>query len=146
MLVAAAALVPLAGCGVGTSPVASSTEPSRHTGPREVVSAYLAALDAGDASAALQLATPRFQAELKGEVDSPLTNWVSVADVRVGTPREDDALASARRYRLVLNVPVNFALRQREEVSMRDGKTTWGYVVVRQDPSDAWLIDDQGVG
>ena len=79
-------------------------------------------------------------------MDSPLTNWLSVADVRVGTPRRGEAVGSARRHRWVRYVPVTFVLHQRREVSMRDGPTTWGYVLVRDAASDPWLIDDQGTG
>lgn len=145
-MVTVAASTLVVACGASSSPRASAPLRSQIARPREVVSAYLAALDAGDTSAALQLTTPRFQAALRAEVDSPLQNWVSVEGVRVGSPFKDKAVGSARRWREVLYVPVKFTLHQREEVSMRDGETNWGYVVVRNAPSDAWLIDDQGVG
>ena len=137
VLVATTAIA-LTGCGGGApAPSASDT-------PREVVQAFITALDRHDTDRAVALLTP-LQREW---VNGWLTNVVSIRDVTIGTPldRSGTNLASAERHRFVLDVPVEFTLQQKREVSMVNGRTVWGYVLVRDRETDPWLIDDQGTG
>ncbi|MCW2817909.1 MAG: hypothetical protein JWR42_696, partial [Marmoricola sp.] len=49
----------------------------------------------------------------------------------------------------VANVGVTFGLRWRPfhgDTSMPEGRTVWGYLLVRHASSDPWRISDQGVG
>ena len=137
----AATVIALAGCSGGApAPSASDT-------PQVVVQEFIAALDGHDADRALALLTPLQRERVANAADSWLTNVEGLRDVSIGMPRDESgtSLASATRYRFVVRVPVDFTLQQKREVSMVNGRTVWGYVLVRNAQTDPWLIDDQGV-
>ncbi|WP_062387491.1 DUF4829 domain-containing protein [Demequina iriomotensis] len=111
-----------------------------------VVRAYVAALDAHDCATAEALSAPDAvdaTARWCGRVAH--LDGVDVADAVV----EDPAWSGRPATVEVVMVPVTFDLDWRlghGDVSMPEGRTVWGYVLVREDPADPWRIADQGVG
>lgn len=149
----AAAPVMLTGCGATQSAgtVASVTVPQTTPAtvartPGQVVRVFLAAAIARDLPTVRSLTTARELAMLSAAPDGELTNWLAVEDLRVQTARRDPSLEPNRRYSDVRYVPVHVTLRQRERITFAGGPTTWGDIVVRNGPSEAWRIDAEGVG
>jgi hypothetical protein len=145
--VAAGAIAPaLAACGGGGQARRRTLRvPARDAGPRQVVAAYVAALSAHDIATAKALMTSGFAHGVESAVDSRFTNTLAITHLRMGAVEPGGDHESARRYRYVLYVPVEFDLRQRRQVSMRDGEAVWGYVLVRNSGNARWLIDEDGV-
>ena len=144
---AAVVLLPclLAGCGSATSDARHVALPAAGAPPARVVAAYVAALDAHDVATAKALMTPRFRQLVEHQVDSWFTNTVSIRRLKTGAPYAVPGVGSSVRRRFVRYVPVQFDLEQRRQVSMRNGPTVWGYVLVRDRPPGRWLVDGVGV-
>jgi Domain of unknown function (DUF4829) len=144
-LLAGVALI--TGCGSEGSKSQVSIPPVGAS-PQEVVTAYIAAINAHDEEAGRKLSTPHFAQQQDHVQDNQFTNVVEISKLQVGTPTRNGGHESAdgRRYQDAVYVPVTFTLKQREVVSMLDGHTSWGYVLVRTGADQPWRINDHGHG
>ncbi|SEG89829.1 protein of unknown function [Thermomonospora echinospora] len=147
LLVLLAGVALVTGCGsegpksrVGIPPVGAS--------PQEVVTAYVAAINAHDKEAGRRLSTPHFAQQQEGGEDDQFRNIVEISHLQVQTPLSNGGHESAdgKRYQDAVYVPVTFILKQREVVSMPNGHTAWGYILVRTGADQPWRINDHGVG
>jgi hypothetical protein len=130
-------LVLLAG---GCSDAAPRPSDAQGAAPRDVVACFVDALDRHDRDAAEALMTPAQARIAETQTDSWLTNVISISNLEI-----DDPLPDARPgYAQAIHVPVEFDLEQTEALSMPNGHTLWGYVLVRNSDDEPWLIDDQG--
>lgn len=113
-------------------------------GPRQVVKAFVAALDAHDCATARKLFVDR----------RPADQWcgdvLSLKRLRMRTPfAEKPQWSGHRSDQEVMDVGVTFDLRWRlfhNDGSMEEGPTTWGYTLVRDSARQPWRIADQGTG
>jgi hypothetical protein len=120
--------------------------PRNDANPEEVVSAYVAALNAHDCDTAKALTTDGAEDEATswcGEIAS-LTH----VDIH-GHFAEDPEDSGHSGPEEVANVPVSFNLNWRlfhNDGSMEEGATTWGYLLVRDSADSPWHIFSQGLG
>jgi hypothetical protein len=147
LLVLFAGIALVTGCGSG-DPKSRVGIPPVGASPQEVVTAYVAAINAHDEEAGRRLSTPHFAQQQEGTEDNQFRNVVQISALQVETPISDGGYESpdGRRYQDAVYVPVTFTLKQREVVSMPDGHTSWGYVLVRTGTDQPWRINDHGVG
>jgi hypothetical protein len=143
--VALAAVVALAAgaaaCGGdATAPVAL---PPLDAPPAAVARAYVRALDRGDRDALRALTTPD---HLDDAVRWPANlRHIRVAEMRPA--RREPGVGSAGRHPDVVLVPVELDLDLGDpglSGFSADGRTTWGYVLVRDAPDERWRVDDEG--
>lgn len=114
--------------------------------PDEVVVAYLDALDAHDCDTAKALMT--------GGAREIAADWctdvASLDDIEVGGWSASGLWpAGAKRHPESADVAVTFDLDWRifhGDISMPEGKTPWGYQLVRTGPDGPWRISGQGTG
>ena len=146
LAVGAAGLAVFQGCtGTDDSRVPPRAEAANPT-PGDTVRAYLESVSAGDEAAAAAYLTPAHLASVRETIDGPFQRHWAVSDLRVGPGRRDSHLASADRWTDVVYLPVRFSLPGETSPSMGGSGITWGYVLVRNHPDEAWRIDDEGVG
>ena len=145
LAVAATATLAVATAVVVLAPLPGTpvARPADDAAPEDVVHAYTAALAAHDCDTVSALRTP----------SAPPSAWCdalsSLTDVRVGTALADDAAASTTGAASAVHVPVTFTVDWRpfrDDGSMDEGPTTWGYVLVRETAADPWRVADEGVG
>ncbi|MGH8970816.1 MAG: hypothetical protein ACRDV1_12800 [Actinomycetes bacterium] len=74
----------------------------------------------------------------------------TITDLRVrGTSSEQPQWTGHKAPQEVMHVSVEFNLQWRwlrDDSSMDEGPTTWGYALVRDGAADPWRIFDQGTG
>ncbi len=107
--------------------------------PRQVVQAYLRALDAHDSATAEALSTPGFRAT----TDLWLNTTASITRISIGAVQYFPLAPAGQRY----EVPVEFWYSShwwKQDPSFPDGQEGWGYQLVRS--HGRYLIDDDGVG
>lgn len=109
----------------------------------QVVRSYLDAVMARDRDTAKALSARSF-ADRQEPVDSPLCNWERLSDLKVDPPTPDRYECGG--YSQVVRVWTTFDLKQHDEVSMSNGKTTWSYLLVRNTDTERWRIIDDGIG
>lgn len=136
-------------CGEDTGPSATGASPiDADASPRVVVAEFLAAL-ARDDDAARALATPLFVERADGSVAGWFDNVEDITDVQIGRTRLHDPdaglLGSAQRHAEVRLVSASYTLDQKVEASQYDGPTITSFVLVRDDASEPWRIDDAGL-
>lgn len=130
------AIVLLAACHDGGNvPLASKS-----ADPASVVRAFVAALSARNIDTAKRMMTPTEAERVARSPDSWFTNVKSIKNLSMEKSQPDRRSG----HRQAVFVPVEFDLQQRQMTSMPNGRTVWGYVLVRDTDSDPWLIDDQG--
>ncbi|MFI6516058.1 DUF4829 domain-containing protein [Spirillospora sp. NPDC050679] len=136
----------LAGCGGDERP--SVKLPPAGAPPQEVVTAYVAAINAHDKKAGRALSTPRFGRLETEEVADSLFNDAKISNLKISAPIPEQGYQSpdGKRYAQVVKVPVTFDLKQESEASMPDGPTAWGYLLVRESLTGPWRINDHGNG
>lgn len=114
--------------------------------PAQVVTAYLDALNVHDCETAETVMTQ----EAKASARSWCKKVARLTDVVVGDHFAERPTYSGRSDSdEVVYVPVTFNLNWRlfhNDVSMDEGSTTWGYLLVRRSADSPWRIFDQGVG
>jgi hypothetical protein len=113
--------------------------PPASASQRQVVVAYLRALDAHDSGTALALSAP----SMDGTTRMWLADTAGVSDIKVGTLQLDAAQGIGEQY----TVPVNFVYRGHwwnDDPSFGNGEHDWGYSLARID--GRWLITDDGLG
>jgi hypothetical protein len=136
------------------SPTASPPEPQASSqalgappSAQQVVSAYIAALNAHDVALAKTYLTTQHAAEVAAEVDSWFVNTRSITDVTVGSDAPRAAFGGpATGYSQIVQVGVQFTLAQYHAESMPNGRNVWSYILVRNSDHDRWLIADEGMG
>lgn len=120
--------------------------PANAATPRQVVTAYLDALNVHDCETAETVMTQ----EAKASARSWCKNIASLTDVAVGNEFAERPTYYGRSdTEEVAHVPVTFNLNWRifhNDGSMGEGSTTWGYLLVRSSADSPWRIFDQGVG
>src|SRR5262245_19439744 len=141
-LLIAVVAIGVSGCG-GAKHV---TLPGPSASPQEIVSAYIAALNAHDVTTARALLTPDHARVVGRAVDGWFTNTVSIKNLQMNKPHNDPYDARQRHFRYCDVMGVSFDLEQRHAMSMPNGTTTWGYILCRNSPSKRWLIADEGTG
>ncbi|MEV4455965.1 DUF4829 domain-containing protein [Microbispora sp. NPDC049633] len=143
LVLAVVGLTLVAGCRNGETKTSLPDSAS----PRQVVAAYLDAINAHDVEAGRRLSTRRF-AEREENVTGSLFDDAELSDVKIEVPRPEPGYGSRNggRHREAVYVPVSFTLRHSDDVSMPNGPTVWGYVLVRAGEDEPWRIDDAGVG
>jgi len=107
--------------------------------PRQVVLAYLRALDAHDTATAEALSARGFRAT----TELWLNNTARITRIRIGAVQYFPHAPTGQRY----EVPVSFWYVShwwKQDPSFPDGKHGWGYQLVRS--HGRYLIDDDGVG
>jgi hypothetical protein len=134
----------LAGCGgaagthVALPPVSAN--------PQGVIAGYVAAINAHDLTTARALLTPTHAQLVEREPDGWFTNIVSVTALKINRPFNDPLDARQRHYRYAVGMGVTFDLKQHQVMSMPNGPTVWGYILVRNSRTQRWLIADEGTG
>jgi hypothetical protein len=111
--------------------------------PAAVARAYVEALDRRDRDALRELTT-------EDHFDSAI-HWLwNLRHIRVEEmrpARREPGVGSALRHPDVVYVPVELDLDLGDPGRSgfsTDGLTTWGYVLVRDAPTDRWRVDDEG--
>jgi hypothetical protein len=116
--------------------------PSAGTSPEDVVRTYLQALQRHDESTARALETSRFASRSDWAEDPP-----QIDDITVGTSlRQDPTGTAAEGHAQAVFVPVTFTVHGTGDETMPDGRTSWGYLLMRDGDQDPWLIQDNGDG
>ncbi|WP_067485179.1 DUF4829 domain-containing protein [Actinomadura hibisca] len=136
----------LAGCG-GDGQTHVKLPPAGAP-PQEVVTAYVAAINAHDKKTGRALSTAHFGKLETTEVADSLFNDAKLSDLKVSAPIPEQGYESpdGKQYAQVVKVPVTFDLKQKTEVSMPNGPTAWGYLLVRESLTGPWRINDHGNG
>jgi hypothetical protein len=120
--------------------------PALQATPEQVVTAYLAALNAHDCKAAVAMTTE----DAKDSTRSWCRNVASLTDVAVSDHFAERPAWSGHSASVeVAHVPVDFNLTWRpyhSDGSMSEGATTWGYLLARPSADAPWRIFDQGTG
>lgn len=132
-----------AAAGAGGAAVGVAA-PRDDASPQDVVRAFVADVNAHDERAAKRLLTPGLRSAYSDGADD-LDNVVSMTDLVVTPPTVDGDGRPLTADSLTVHVPVSFILRQQQVVSMEDGPTDWGYLLVRERVGAPWRIYDQGV-
>lgn len=152
LLAALTGVVLIAGCAsqsrvAGSSPISIAQASAGQPSPQQVVSAYIAALNAHDVARAKTYLTSQHAAEVAGEVDSWFSNVRSITDVVVGPDSPRDAAGGPEAgYTQIVQVGVRFTLEQYHAESMQNGPNDWSYILVRSSDQYPWLIADEGMG
>nr|WP_253945453.1 DUF4829 domain-containing protein [Nocardioides sp. zg-DK7169] len=120
--------------------------PAHNATPEQVVTAYLDALNAHDCDTAETV----MASDAKDSARSWCRQVASLTDVDVRDHfTERPELSGRSAPEEVANVPVTFDVDWRlfhGDVSMPEGTTTWGYLLVRDSPDSPWRIFGQGTG
>jgi len=146
LAVAATATLAVATAVVVLAPLPGTpvARPADDAAPEDVVHAYTAALAAHDCDTVRALRAPSAHPSPWCEALSSLT------DVSVGAPLPQDARGAGLPATAdVVQVPVTFTVDWRpfrDDGSLDEGPTTWGYVLVRETARDPWRVADEGVG
>lgn len=140
------AAVLLQGCSSAQVAVRTVPVPPVSADAVTVVKAWLAAVNAGDEAAGRQLSTPVFAKADHDSADGWFANTLSLTDVRTSVAAPVTGLQSNKDYREVVGVRVAFQLEQKHEVSFQNGPVEWGFILVRDSPSQRWRINEQGLG
>lgn len=143
MGIAAVVAVATAGCGATSRRVAL---PPVSASPQRVVAAWVAAINAHDTETARALMTPAYAKLSDRAPDSWFTNVESMTHLRVNKPFADVSSAGTLQYRYALDMGAEFVLKQHSVLSMPNGRTTWGFIVVRNNRQQPWRIGEEGTG
>ncbi|HXT92323.1 MAG TPA: hypothetical protein VN714_24065 [Trebonia sp.] len=106
---------------------------------RQVVLAYLRALDAHDSATAMALSAP----SMRDNTQVWLANTADITQIKVGAVGYDAHQAAGEQYA----VPVDFVYRShwwKDDPSFEDGEHDWGYLLASI--NGRWLITDDGLG
>ncbi|MBK7624342.1 MAG: hypothetical protein IPJ14_17185 [Kineosporiaceae bacterium] len=119
-------------------------DPAPSASPEQVVEVYLTAVTARDFATANRLTLgDRFRYSRLDRAPRYLELRVGPAqNLKPGDPT--DGQSSADAFAQAARVPVSFHLHG-GDTSQTDGPTEFGYLVVRNDDSEPWLIVDSGV-
>lgn len=118
--------------------------PPATASPEAVVRAYVAAINRHDLATVLALQTAQHAVDFNQ--DDGFSNIISISKLTISPARdESSSYAAAREYRQVVQVPVEFDLRQHRVESRPNGRIPWGYLLARNSDSQPWRILDEGV-
>jgi hypothetical protein len=130
-------LLLLGACGSG----GEVAMPPDDASPQEVVRTYVEAINEGDVDTARQLLTPQRAKNVGAQADSFFDNVNSITKLELLPERPE----FGSDYKFAVKIPVTFDLDQKEEMSMPDGPTDWGYLLGRNATNEPWRIYDEGV-
>lgn len=120
--------------------------PAADASPEQVVTAYVNALNAHDCHTAESLMT----AGAKEDAKSWCEDVASLTNVNIDHHTTEPPQASGHSAPdEVANISVTFDLSWRpfhDDGSMDEGRTVWGYLLVRGSAHSPWRIFDQGTG
>ncbi len=140
-------VVAVAGCG--SSGQARAEVARQHTAseaPDDVVRTYLDAIQHGDEDSAAQVSTPGFAAQDRWQHgDDPGLEDVDVSSTVVpyDTTWSPEEL---KAYEQVVSVQVTFTVTDPGQGFSAGEPSGWGYVLVRHDDQEPWLIAEAGDG
>jgi hypothetical protein len=106
---------------------------------RQVVLAYIRALDAHDSATAMALSAP----SMRGTTQMWLASTASISQIKVGAVQYDAHQATGEQY----SVSVDFIYHShwwKDDPSFGDGEHDWGYALASI--NGRWLITDDGLG
>jgi hypothetical protein len=106
---------------------------------RQVVLAYLRALDAQDSATAMALSAP----SMRSTTQTWLANTASITQIKIGAVQSDAKQVPDEQC----TVAVDFVYHShwwKDDPSFGDGEHAWGYWLA--DINGRWLITDQGLG
>lgn len=142
MLRAALAVVLVLGLAACTGAPDDVPMPPADASPEEVVTAFIASVNAGDMDTVVALSS----ADLALEIEQ---SWedVTIADVQIRKPTAGffggDIRAPGQEN---IYLPID-AVFHGTDGSLPDGELTgWGYTLARPDEDSPWVIWSQGVG
>jgi hypothetical protein len=144
-VVAVTVVAVVAGPGtlLALAPARQVPVPADDAAPDLVVRAYLDALDAHDLDTARALLTPERRAAVEQSRGNWFVNLRSVRNVRLAPPV--DTPYGQGGYRQAVRVPAKLDVTLFFEPAEDDqGTFTWGFVLVRNTPSEPWRIADEG--
>jgi hypothetical protein len=143
-VLAAATLVGAVACGGGSGKRIAL--PPVNAGPKQIVAAYVAALNAHDVRTARALLTPTEAKLVENSPDSEFRNVRSITHLSINRPFVDRFDARSLHYRFGVGVGTSFVLDQYKVESQENGPTVLGFTLVRNRPLERWRIGDQGSG
>ena len=133
----------LGGCGGTAHHRGATSRPPPNESPRKIVAAYFAALHAHDPAAARPLLTPAWFKVVTGP-GSWLEGGANIKLLRVSRGFDYGPIDG---YRHSWWVGATFMLsKQRTPGPMLNGVNSYGYILVRNSPSEGWRIGDEGLG
>jgi hypothetical protein len=118
--------------------------PPANASAEDVALAYMAALDGHDCTTAREL----WVEDTDDGADLWCKDVASLGNPRVTSVRPDRGEGD-RASQEVVNMGVSFVLDWRwlhNDGSFPEGKATWGYLMVRDNPAAPWRIFDEGDG
>lgn len=120
--------------------------PAAQATPENVIRTYIRALDAHDCVTAEALVTD----DMRSGAKSWCRNVAHLSRVDINRHVVEQLQDSGRSvHEEVANVPVTFDLDWRlfhNDASMDEGRTVWGFLLVRDSTSAPWRVFDQGTG
>jgi len=120
--------------------------PADRAGAEDVVTAYLEALGAHDCGTAEALGVEGFEERARDWCRS----LSSLTDVSVAPARGEEPAWSGRADdEQVVRVAVEFVVDRRPfhgDPGLEDGRTSWGYLLVRGSDDEPWRIFTEGMG
>ncbi len=120
--------------------------PPRDASPEQVVSAYLDALNGHDCDTAEALMTTTAADHARSWChDVASLEGVDVQGHVTERPEWSGHVAPDEVVRVAVTFDLSWRLL-RNDGSMNEGPTTWGYLLARDSASSPWRIFDQGVG
>ncbi|MCI2239217.1 hypothetical protein MO973_10575 [Paenibacillus sp. TRM 82003] len=141
-----AVVLPACGGSPGDTLAPGAATVDASTSPEDVVRTYLGALQGGHQAAAASLTTQPYSGRDQWAADPPTIEDVEVSEAITQPTTGAEGAAGeghAQEHAQAVFVPVTFELHG-ADVSMPDGPTAWGYLLVRDGGAEAWRIADAG--
>lgn len=128
------------GTGVFNLPTQHVAMPPASASPEDVVRVYLAARNAGDVDTVNAIVVSDYMRLSRSD-----RRWV-VGDIDI-SPATTEGLRGTRAegWTQAVRVEVTFMTRQAPDMTIAEGATAWGYLLVRNADSERWRIIDQGI-
>jgi hypothetical protein len=106
---------------------------------RQVVLAYLRALDAHDGATAMALSAP----SMRDRTQAWLADTASIGQIKIGAVQYDAQQVPGEQYTVAVDF-VYHAHWWHDDPSFMDGEHNWGYSLAKM--NGRWLITDNGLG
>lgn len=129
-------------------PSAHIAVPPAGAPPEQVAQAWIDANNARDLGTLRAIAADdaRGERQLPSRLEVVTSRNLQVTDVDLGEVRDYERVTSGlTHWREAKYVPVTFQVVRSDGSMARDGRTVWGYVLVRNSVDERWQLVDQGV-